>query len=32
MLSISHLEKSYGTGVKALDGVSLEMAKVCLAC
>ena len=27
MLSISHLEKSYGTGVKALDGVSLEIGK-----
>lgn len=27
MLSINHLEKSYGTGVKALDGVSLEIGK-----
>lgn len=27
MLSINHLEKSYGTGVKALDGVSLEVGK-----
>ena len=27
MLSINYLEKSYGTGVKALDGVSLEIGK-----
>ena len=27
MLSINHLEKSYRTGVKALDGVSLEIGK-----
>ena len=27
MLSINHLEKSYGTGVKAFDGVSLEIGK-----
>ena len=27
MLSINQLEKSYGTGVKALDGVSLEIGK-----
>ena len=27
MLSINHLEKSYGTEVKALDGVSLEIGK-----